>query len=384
MDKHIELAIKEARVSGIPASLTLAQWHIESAAGTSELATQAHNYFGIKYTSGDGGEYYVKATKEWVGNGYVTLNLPFRKYPSVAASFADHSAFLHKDRYRPIWGVTDYKEACRLIKACGYATAPDYTGTLIKCIEEHGYDKYDKEPYRMPLKVFLSPSSQEKNTYAAGNTVEEKVCNAITDVVEQELVYNGVLVRRNRIDEAPSGHVILSNEWVPDYHVCIHTNAGINGTGTEAFCYDADNAAAIGTRLTKAIYSRLAKRTPAADRGVKTNRSFYEIIRAKAPVAYLEINSHDTKAGAQWLIDNLHPIAEDIIEGILETAGIKRLPPPRRVTVIGSVLRIRKTPSINTFNIIGRYTCGAKVDILEQQGNWGRTALGWISLTYVR
>ena len=44
----LPLILKDAIMTGIPASLTLAQFVIESADGTSELAVNAKNFFGIK------------------------------------------------------------------------------------------------------------------------------------------------------------------------------------------------------------------------------------------------------------------------------------------------------------------------------------------------
>jgi N-acetylmuramoyl-L-alanine amidase len=381
-DKIIRLAVKEARLSGIPASLTLAQYIVESASGTSELAVNANNCFGIKYTSGDGVPFYTKITKEFKNGGWISIPQNFRKYASIDDCFRDHSAFLHKSRYRPVWGLTDPEEACVTLMSCGYATDPRYHQLLLKAIRDHKLDQYDKEPYKMPLKIFLSPSSQEKNQYAFGNTVEEKVCNAITDRVAKGLIEHGALILRNSPGEGPSGHVAKSNAWGADLHICIHTNAG-GGQGTEAFCYNAEAPSAVSTRLTKAIYKRLAEHTPTKDRGVKTNRTFYEIMHAMAPVGYFEIEFHDNKAGAQWIVNNLDLIARDFLEGTLETVGIPVHTPTILATVTASTLRIRRTPSINPLNIVGKYTAGARVAVLERKGDWARTSLGWVSAKYL-
>lgn len=41
--------------------------------------------------------------------------------------------------------MTDYKEACRLIKADGWATDVKYTDKLVSLIEKYGLTKYDEE-----------------------------------------------------------------------------------------------------------------------------------------------------------------------------------------------------------------------------------------------
>ena len=45
-------------------------------------------------------------------------------------------------------------------------------------------------------------------------------------------------------------------------------------------------------------------------------------------------------------------------------------------------LNIRKEPNAEA-EIVGSYTEGDGVNILEVEGNWGRTIQGWINLQYV-
>jgi len=47
-EKYAEMAIKEMKRSGVPASITLAQGSLESENGNSDLAKHANNHFGIK------------------------------------------------------------------------------------------------------------------------------------------------------------------------------------------------------------------------------------------------------------------------------------------------------------------------------------------------
>jgi hypothetical protein len=376
------LIIKDAIMSGVPASLTLAQYFIESADGTSELATNAKNLFGIKWKQGATElPHYIKETKEWVNGGYITVRALFRKYESLAQSVRDHSLFLHKDRYAPVLLAKDYKEACYQIKECGYATSPTYTQTLINCIERQGFDKFDKEPYMRPLKVFLSPSSQEHNQYTGYAKTEEQACNLIADHVERLLKYAGVEVMRNSPAEGPAGHTTRSNAWGADYHIPIHTNAG-GGQGTEVFCWDPADATSYGTRLAKEFYSRLSKLTPTIDRGLKMNRTFYEIKNTKAACAYIEVDFHDNKAGATWILSNIERIATEIAEGIMKVAGIVPAPVMLTKTVTASSLRVRQTPSL-IGKIVGYVSRGTVVTVLETKGLWSRIPQGWVSSYYL-
>ena len=131
------IAKREMRLYGIPASIILAQGILESNNGNSELARNANNHFGIK------------STKDWKGKTYYRKtnedNSTFRSYPDVEASFRDHSEFLTKSRYADLFRLRsdDYKGWARGLRKDGYATNPDYPQLLINLIEKFDLWKYD-------------------------------------------------------------------------------------------------------------------------------------------------------------------------------------------------------------------------------------------------
>ena len=144
--------------AGILASVSLAQFILESDYGRSELAQAANNCFGMKRSlSGntwpgsawDGKSVYKKTTKEHVNGKYITVTAEFRKYPDIAKSIADHSAYLlgamngKKKRYAGLEGETSYKKAITIIKNGGYATSPDYIGKICGLIEKYNLTRYD-------------------------------------------------------------------------------------------------------------------------------------------------------------------------------------------------------------------------------------------------
>ena len=145
--------------SGILASVSFAQFILESGYGKSELAQNANNCFGMKKSlSGntwanstwDGKSIYTKETKEQNPDGsFETITADFRKYVSVEASIADHSAYLlgamngSKKRYEGIAGMTDYKAVAQLIKDGGYATSLTYVQNLCSIIERWNLTQYD-------------------------------------------------------------------------------------------------------------------------------------------------------------------------------------------------------------------------------------------------
>lgn len=149
----------DQKKSGILASVSMAQFILESGYGKSELALGANNCFGMKKSlsgntwSGsvwDGVSIYKKKTQEQKADGsYVTITAEFRKYPNVGDSIADHSAYLlgakngEKFRYDGLKGCSDYKKAVQIIKDGGYATSLTYVEKLCSIIEKWKLTQYD-------------------------------------------------------------------------------------------------------------------------------------------------------------------------------------------------------------------------------------------------
>jgi hypothetical protein len=137
--KYKNLAIQHQKEYRIPASITLAQGLLESAAGGSYLAKTGNNHFGIK------------CKETWMGKKiYHTDDTPnecFRRYPSVEDSYLDHSLFLSKRKYYTslfYLDMYDYKNWAYGLQKCGYATDKRYGDKLIRLIETYELYKYDK------------------------------------------------------------------------------------------------------------------------------------------------------------------------------------------------------------------------------------------------
>ncbi|MDD2981699.1 MAG: glucosaminidase domain-containing protein [Hespellia sp.] len=149
----------DQKKNGILASVSLAQFILESDYGKSELAQNANNCFGMKKSlsgntwggsSQDGNSIYTKQTKEQNADGsYTTIMADFRKYPCVEKSIADHSAYLlgakngTSLRYDGLKGCTDYRKAAQLIKDGGYATSLTYVDKLCEIIQRWNLTQYD-------------------------------------------------------------------------------------------------------------------------------------------------------------------------------------------------------------------------------------------------
>ena len=159
IEKIGALAHEDMKKTGVLASVTIAQAIIESAWGTSTLATQARNLFGMKaglsgtsWKSDWDGAIYRKQTGEYLNGRYVTIVDAFRKYKTIAESVADPSAYLTGAklsggalRYAGLVGCRDYTKAATIIKRGGYATAPNYVQALVDVIEKYDLSRFDKD-----------------------------------------------------------------------------------------------------------------------------------------------------------------------------------------------------------------------------------------------
>ena len=138
INQYKDLAIEQMLRYRIPASITLAQGLFESAAGRSDLVRQGNNHFGIKCHNWTGPTQYHDDDAR---------GECFRVYQDARDSYEDHSKFLaHQPRYARLFQLSqrDYKGWARGLKACGYATNPQYANKLIQIIELYKLNEYDK------------------------------------------------------------------------------------------------------------------------------------------------------------------------------------------------------------------------------------------------
>lgn len=136
-------AKRDYQKTGVLASVTIAQAILESGWGTSKLATEGKNLFGIKASPGD--NYIIMSTQEENAFGikYWTT-AKFKKYSSWDASIADHSNWLIKNGYG-LEKITNYISACDTLQKKGYATDSGYASLLKTIIASNKLYQYDKK-----------------------------------------------------------------------------------------------------------------------------------------------------------------------------------------------------------------------------------------------
>jgi flagellum-specific peptidoglycan hydrolase FlgJ len=135
-----DVAIRNMKKYGIPASIILAQGILESGAGKGDLALAGNNHFGIK------------CHKDWTGE---TINHDddasqecFRKYSDPSESYKDHAVFLTTGtRYSSLFELPkgDYESWAKGLRRAGYATDPQYPEKLISYIERYGLHQFDEQ-----------------------------------------------------------------------------------------------------------------------------------------------------------------------------------------------------------------------------------------------
>ena len=210
----------DQKKSGVLASVSLAQFCLESAYGTSELAVNANNCFGMKRSlSGntwagstwDGKSVYAKQTGEQNADGsYKTITADFRRYPSIADSIADHSAYLtgamngKKLRYAGLKGCTDYKTAAQIIKDGGYATSLTYVDKLCKLIEKWNLTQYD-------VKSASAGATSASTTADTGTTAYYRVRKSWSDKGSQIGAFTVLQNAINCADQNPGYAVFDDN-----------------------------------------------------------------------------------------------------------------------------------------------------------------------------
>jgi flagellum-specific peptidoglycan hydrolase FlgJ len=126
--------------TGIPASVTLAQWCQESAWGQ-DMPPGSNNPFGIKATPGQ--PYVTARTREFTAGHYVWIMAPFAKYATLEDAFMAHAELLATSpAYAPAMAaLPDVTGFCMGLRA--YATDPAYCTELMTLIAEEGLAQYD-------------------------------------------------------------------------------------------------------------------------------------------------------------------------------------------------------------------------------------------------
>lgn len=361
------LAAEDMKKTGILASITAAQAILESGYGSSELARNANNLFGMKanlsgntWPSDWDGQTYTKETGEQKPSGeYYTVTAAFRKYADHAASIKDHSDYLAGAkngsalRYEGIVGERDYTTAAKIIKGGGYATSIDYVSKLCNIIEKWNLTQYDQKGEETVAKIITLDAGHYGNynqSPVVKSYYESRMNWSLHLKLKAELEKYGFTVVTTRSDvekdlslsergKAAKGSV---------FFISIHSNA----CGTESVDYPVaygyvddseskidDVSRDLGGILAEVVEEtmktkqagRVATRKASYDRNGdgRLNDEYYGVLHGaknvNVPGIILEHSFHTNTAATNWLSSeaNLQKLAEAEAAAIAEYFGMK-------------------------------------------------------------
>lgn len=125
----------------VPASITIAQWIVESAWGAA-MPPDSNNPFGIKALTNQAAV--ESETREVIDGKVISIVARFRRFDSLTEAFEMHGRLLSTaSHYRPAMEFVNEPERFADALTGVYATDPQYGTTLKWVIDNYGLKQYD-------------------------------------------------------------------------------------------------------------------------------------------------------------------------------------------------------------------------------------------------
>ena len=192
----INAAVPVANSYGLYPSVMIAQGILESSGGTSALASNYNNIFGVKYTSGS--PVYLP-TQEFIDGTMKNVVEPFQSYGSVYEACVAQAELLRSSSYYlGVWreNTSSYTDATAWLQG-RYATDPNYATKLNSVIAELGLASYDGG----------SSSVTSVSTTTAAGTYKVQEGDSLSAIAIQYGTTIEVLVSANDLENANDIHV---------------------------------------------------------------------------------------------------------------------------------------------------------------------------------
>lgn len=192
-------------------SPVIAQAILESGYGTSVLAVNAHNYFGLKYREGRCktciGVYHMTGSEQNADGSYTSSAMQWCKFSDMENGVIGYFDFISISNYKNLKGITDPRQYLENIKADGYATSLKYVDNLMRVIKTWDLTKYDKKEEsnmsNSPLVCYtnLSPNHSGQRTHSidritphcvVGQLSAESICGCFTSSARQASCNYGI------------------------------------------------------------------------------------------------------------------------------------------------------------------------------------------------
>ena len=158
----IRAAQASERIWGVPASVSLSQFILESARGK-RMPPGSNNPFGIKAKAGE--DFVTASTREFRNGRMVTEQARFRRFASLDEAFARHGQLLATSHYytKAMALKTDPEAFCHALTGV-YATDPRYGKSLVELLRNYQLTQYDRAaaPAGAAVAGKASPSGGEQ------------------------------------------------------------------------------------------------------------------------------------------------------------------------------------------------------------------------------
>ncbi|MBQ2812621.1 MAG: N-acetylmuramoyl-L-alanine amidase [Clostridia bacterium] len=229
--------------------------------------------------------------------------------------------------------------------------------------------------------VYLSPSTQQSNLYVIGGT-EEYYMNLVADAMEPYLEASGISFGRNTPDMTAASSIRQGNAGGYDLYLAIHSNASPEGMygelmGTDVFYYPTSRN---GKRFAEIIAENFKSIYPYPELvDIRATTALGEVRQPTMPSVLVEVAYHDNEEDADWIVDNINPIARELARSVAEYFGVPFVEPVGNevgvVNITSGSLNIRSAPSV-TAPIIARAGAGERLLIIGEDGDWYRVNYG--------
>lgn len=243
----------------------------------------------------------------------------------------------------------------------------------------------------MPI-IYLSPSTQEFNSYVNGGT-EEEWMNLLADKMVPLLDASGIRYARNTPDMTAASSIAASNAGNYDLHLALHSNAAAGdqagkARGSIVFYYP---GSANGQRAANLLADGLKTVYPNPNLvRTEATTTLGEVARVNAPAVLIELAFHDNVEDATWIKTNLDEIARVLVLALTEYFGIPFFATENRRSGVVDVewgnLNVRARPNTSA-PILAQAPDGAPLTIINTANGWHLVnyngIIGYVSSEYV-
>ena len=202
----------------------IAQAILESGTGTSELAVNANNYFGLKYKPGRcptaTGVYYKTGSEQSPDGTYTSSQAQWCKFDNMEECVIGYFDFISIPRYANLRGVSDPETYLKNIKADGYATSIDYVKNLMRVIELYDLAKYDDKPAAVDTYTVQSGDTLSKIGQKTG--IALKTIAQINNIKFPYIIKKGQILK---LKETPKASYIINKlDYSPVFDPTFYSN----------------------------------------------------------------------------------------------------------------------------------------------------------------